>query len=403
MSSNLSKDVDLILKGIHDEAFWVENELKIISLVSTNNNKAKIKEILRCKLEEGIKYSVLKLVGKLHLIFDDKIYLNYLKHSVNFNYNFYELIFDLHLKKLISHKGLGIIKYELLNHSKHGLNPEILENTETNKLQEKIEDDRQLAKYEIRKSIWKDNERFCTLKDNEYMNNIPLVRSDFINNKNFVFLEKKKVIIVDITDLFDLISAHDEYSHDIIRKLESAIIDVLRNFFKMPQGLSLETLSNNEIINSINNDIYRTNYTNYIKRYIEDFRRFCKPNFAREIIIKYDNLCGGFYRRFKELLQSLQHLNIHSMYFVTLNDIPFTLSCAAVFQFDCINCTRIISYSKISLENIISRINDAENIPYSVYYGNNKQALNIDECFVAGRMSDLFYESKISRCLYPNR
>lgn len=94
--------VAYLLENVHNVAFFERYNAKIKEFV----NKPEILDEILNLLNDGKKYSLLKLIEQIHLQIDNQIYLNYLKHEINYNYNFYELIFILFVKDLIDKKCL---------------------------------------------------------------------------------------------------------------------------------------------------------------------------------------------------------------------------------------------------------------------------------------------------------
>lgn len=351
-----------ILDNINDPSFYTKHK---------NNIKAFFKdpaalEILKEKLTEGKRYSVIKLIDKLELKMNDTLYLNYFNYPENINLQIYQMLFNLFTKELISQDILEKIRkiFEKMNdHQK------ILIEAEKRCIFKKIEIDRHFMKKErvLNEKVMDYSEEKKKLFDQVTQ----ISRLDFSGIKG-INLYPKIIYMIDLTFFF----ASDK-KHSAEQKLYIKIENLSRNYFQKPErnNVFLSCLDPSLFQKTIQNDVKRQKTENKVddKEY---WIEFLVRNYGNVLKNKsnYDllnQLRDKFKLKLHNLRKSVKLLQEkgYTVYFISESSLKHFLSELAVFGIDYIDLKNIISYKYHRIDEVCIEIKKREIYDQIVLFG----------------------------------
>lgn len=314
-------------------------------------------DILKEKLREGKRYSVIKLIDKLEFKMDDSLFLNFFMHPENVNLQLYQLLFNLYIKELISNKTMDDIKGKFQPVDDW---EKKLADVEKRCMYKKIEIDRHLMKKERGH-----NEKvkdYVEEKNKMFKQAALIGRADFIGMAG-INMHPKITFLVDLTEFFRL-NRKIGVENAIYKKIEY----VSREYFEKPEreNIYLSFLDQTLFEKKSSCDSKRqkvdeapSDKSKWIGSMIENFKACSKKRMCHDDIKKMNDHHEMKFSNLRKAVQLLQEKG-HPVYFLSEVSLKYLLSELAVFEIDYVDLNNIISYRNHRVSDVILEIKKKE-------------------------------------------
>ncbi|KAM0674953.1 hypothetical protein GVAV_001292 [Gurleya vavrai] len=360
------KEIEKILDNINNPSYLHKNKHEITDLLSQPDSKL----IIESKLKEGQRYSLLKLIDRYNLVFDESLHLNFFKYKENQNENLYSLFFQLFTKKLISVNGLNILKDCFTMENKN----EIFMESEKKILMRQIESDRYFMKKEAYRNI-KIDDREVEAKN--FVKKCGYLHKNDLLGILGVNFESKKLVVIDLSELFDIKNCDfTDYLNDKIEKISKFLMDN-----RIYNDLKLKTI-NVDFYKKENTDkmkkIKKNNHDEKISRITEEccniikvFFKLYRENYSNKDLKEIDLVYSKKINDLKNYIRNL-HKEKFVVYLSSNDSLEMFLAKILIFGFNMIDLKNLIVKDKNEVFINIDKIFNIENKKTAYFFGISK-------------------------------